>query len=93
MEEDQKKMERQAEARKELQQWTEERNRSMGDIIAQNNEEAQIRENAAKERNNNNEWQRVLDNCEMDPAVYAGDSDVSRMRAVMQSRKADIDKK
>ena len=40
-----------------------------------------------------NSWQKVIDNCEMDPNIYAGDHDVSRMREVMKSRTADMAKK
>ena len=53
---------------------------------AENDEEA----NAAKA--GNNPWSKVIDNCEMDPNVYAGDHDVTRMRSTMISRKADITK-
>jgi len=45
------------------------------------------------EKSGSNPWERVIDNCEMDPNRYAGDKDVSRMRQVMVSRKADINQK
>ena len=61
----------------------------------QANEQEQANKKSIQEEKNrtDNPWERVLDNCEMDPKMYAGDKDVSRMRQVMQARKADLSKK
>ena len=46
----------------------------------------------ARAKANNNPWERVIDNCEMNSGSYVGGKDVTRMRQSMIARKADITK-
>ena len=47
----------------------------------------------ARAKDAGNPWERVIDNCEMNPSQYVGTKDVSRMRQAMIGRKADITKR
>ena len=93
MKEDQLKQERRAEAQKKLQEWADERNNSIGHKKQENARNIQDAAELDKAKSSSNPWERVVDNCEMDPNVYAGEHDVTRMRQVMISRKGDQAKK
>ena len=55
-------------------------------------EEQEYKAHVQRQRDGPNPWERVIENCEMNAQHYAGGKDVSRMRQVMISRKADINK-
>ena len=93
MKEDQLKQERRAEAQKKLQEWADERTNSISNKKQENARNMQDQVELDKALSSSNPWERVVDNCEMDPNVYAGEHDVTRLRQVMISRKGDIAKK
>ena len=92
MKEDQLKQERKAKAQKELQDFMDERNNSIGNKKQENARNMQDQAELDKALSSSNPWERVVDNCEMDPNVYAGEHDVTRLRQAMISRKGDLAK-
>ena len=76
-----------------LGQWKDQYAKGIDTTKKQNEEEIELQKNAHEEsKKGNNPWNRVIDNCEVNPDKYIGDKDVSRMRQVMIARKADITK-
>ena len=92
MKEDQLKQERRQNGQKQLAEWAQERNLVINGKRQENERNAQDQAELTKAKAGN-PWERVIDNCEMDPSVYSGTADVTRMRQVMISRKADLAKK
>lgn len=45
-----------------------------------------------EQRQGKNPWDRVVDNCDFSTSSSAGGKDMSRMKQVMQARRADITK-
>lgn len=88
------KRERKEKAETELATMKSDRQR----LIAQNQETNQINEKqffAGREekRQGKNPWDRVAENCDFSTSSSVGGKDMSRMKQVMQSRRADITKK
>jgi len=64
-----------------LQQWQDELDERISSTRKRNADQAnEDREREVQAKATPNPWERVIDNCEMDPDHYAGDKDVSRMR-------------
>ena len=94
MQEDSLKQQRKQDALQKLAEWQTSFTNEVASRKLRNDQEAQEQKNVQDEaKNNNNPWNRVVENCEMNVNNYAGDKDVTRMRQCMISRKADIMKK
>ena len=92
--EDREKQERKLAGQAALQQWKEQRERETGTRVKLNQDEADdYKSSVQRAKEAGNPWERVIDNCEMNASQYVGTKDVSRMRAAMIARKADITKR
>ena len=85
------KKEKQLEARRELDNWYQQKNSEKQAKSKQNKEEEwaylQTREEHKKSKN---PWEKIVDNVEINPNKYVGTKDVSRMRQSMLARKGDL---
>ena len=89
----QNKRERKQSAENELATMKSDRKR----LIAQHQETNQINEkdffaHREEQRQGKNPWDRVVENCDFSTSSSAGGKDMSRMKQVMQARRADITK-
>jgi len=64
----------------------------LGRREANKQEEAAFMALREEQRQGNNPWERVNENCDFTTSSSAAGKDMSRMRAVMLSRKGDITK-
>lgn len=88
------KRERKEKAEAELATMKSDRQR----LVGQNQETNKINEKdffagREEDRAGKNPWDRVVQNCDFSSSSSAGGKDMSRMKQVMQSRRADITKK
>lgn len=94
MEEHSQKEQRKRDGAQSLQQWQADHDASIAQARQRNAQAAEEEKSRADEaKATSNPWQRVVDNCEMDPEHYAGDKDVTRLRQAMVARKADLNKR
>lgn len=92
-EEAHKKQERRNAGSLAMQQWTEERRTQIARRMQTNKEEqANAREEKERMRLSMNPWEKVVDNCDFSNTA-SHTKDMSRMKQVIQSRKADLAKK
>ena len=79
--EEKEKSERKLAAQSALDEWKATREGEISGRRAENQQLADdYRNSEQRAKANNNPWERVIDNCEMNAGQYAGQKDVSRMR-------------
>lgn len=92
-EEQKEKRSWQDKARKDLEDWYGKRDLDRQAKSKQNKEEEWAYLKTREEhKNSKNPWENIIDNVEINQNKYLGSRDVTRMRAAMLARKADLKK-
>ena len=87
------KRERQADAQRQLNEWYAQRNTEIETKRKQNKDEewAYLR-TREEHKKSKNQWEHIIDNVELDPRKHESQTDISRMRQAMLTRKRDQEK-
>ena len=92
--EEQEKNARKVAGQQALDEWKKKREAEVSGRVKVNQQETEDYQNSEQRaKDAGNPWERVIDNCEMNPSQYVGSKDVTRMRQAMIGRKADITKR